>query len=89
MPKKINFLPTFVKKLQKYHRKNPRLIEKYNRKVKLFLQDPHNVSLKTHKLSGDLDGYYAFSIEEDVHVVFEWQGEKVTFIKIGSHDEVY
>ena len=46
--------------------------------------------LRTHKLSGKLEGLWAFSVDEDCRVVFEFIGEdRVLLIDIGSHDEVY
>ena len=54
------------------------------------MENPFYPQLRTHKLSGKLAGQWAFSIEEDCRVVFEFIGENsVLFIDIGSHDEVY
>ena len=51
---------------------------------------PFSPQLRTHKLSGKLEGQWAFSVDDDCRVVFEFIGEdKVLLIDIGSHDEVY
>ena len=51
---------------------------------------PFSPQLRTHKLSGKLGGQWAFSVDDDCRVVFEFIGEdKVLLIDIGSHDEVY
>jgi mRNA-degrading endonuclease YafQ of YafQ-DinJ toxin-antitoxin module len=39
-------------------------------RLELFTNNPFDVTLKTHKLSGKLKGLYAFSIEYDIRVVF-------------------
>jgi mRNA-degrading endonuclease YafQ of YafQ-DinJ toxin-antitoxin module len=46
--------------------------------------------LRTHKLSGDLQEYWSFSIEYDVRVVFQFATKNsAVFQDIGTHDEVY
>jgi addiction module RelE/StbE family toxin len=60
------------------------------RRVELFLSSPFSPQLRTHKLSGKLEGQWAFSVDDDCRVVFEFiEKDKILFIDIGSHDEVY
>ena len=48
------------------------------------------LTLRTHKLSGKLAGQWAFSVDDDCRIVFEFVGEdQVLLIDVGSHDEVY
>ena len=61
-------------------------------KLTLFINDPFQAGLKTHKLSGNLKGLWSFSIEYDIRVVFYFTKDnpaKSVFTDIGSHDEVY
>ena len=61
----------------------------FQKKLKLFRQDPFYPSLKTHKLSGKMKSRYSFSITYSYRVVFEFLGEnEVLFINIGTH-EIY
>jgi mRNA-degrading endonuclease YafQ of YafQ-DinJ toxin-antitoxin module len=48
-----------------------------------------NPRLRTHKLAGDLAGYWAFSVDDDLRVLFRWDADLATLVTIGSHDEVY
>jgi mRNA-degrading endonuclease YafQ of YafQ-DinJ toxin-antitoxin module len=60
--------------------------------VEIFIADPFDSRLKTHKLSGKLKDLWSFSIEYDARVLFYFTKEKpkrAVFIDIGSHDEVY
>jgi mRNA-degrading endonuclease YafQ of YafQ-DinJ toxin-antitoxin module len=58
--------------------------------MELFLQTPFSPQLRTHKLSGRLDGLWAFSVDDDCRVVFEFiDEERALLIDIGKHDEVY
>lgn len=54
---------------------------------KIFKADQFAVKLKTHKLTGKLKGLWAFSINYQDRIIFEFAGEgKVIFYRIGSHD---
>ena len=57
--------------------------------LRRFAADPQDPLLHTHKLKGELDGYWAFSVDSDLRVLFRWDGDKAFLVNIGSHDEVY
>jgi mRNA-degrading endonuclease YafQ of YafQ-DinJ toxin-antitoxin module len=57
--------------------------------LRRFAADPLDPLLRTHKLRGDLDGYWAFSVEEDLRVVFRWVGDEAFLVNLGTHDQVY
>lgn len=66
------------------------LEDKFWKRVEMFKIDPHDARLRTHRLSGDLQEYWSFSIEYDIRVVFQFATQKrAVFTDIGSHDEVY
>ncbi len=61
-------------------------------RLELFINDPFDVRLKTHKLSGKLKDLWSFSIEYDLRVVFYFTKDKprkAIFVDIGTHAEVY
>lgn len=45
--------------------------------------------MRAHKLKGDLDAYWAFSVDDDLRVLFRWQGDACFLVTLGTHDEVY
>ena len=58
--------------------------------LRRFAIDPRDPLLRTHKLKGDLAAYWAFSLDDDLRVLFRWEGDEAFFlVNIGSHDEVY
>lgn len=60
-----------------------------HKKIDLFSKNPKNPSLKTHKLHGVLDGYFSFSVDFQLRIVFEYgKNGVVYFLKVGRH-EVY
>lgn len=57
--------------------------------LRRFATDPRDPLLRTHKLKGDLADYWAFSVDDDLRVLFRWDGDVAFLVNIGSHDEVY
>lgn len=80
----IEYSSNFVKQFKKL---TPRLQKQAINAEKLFKKDPFSPRLKTHKLSGRLEGLWSFSINYKDRVIFEFLGKrKAIFYKIGSHD---
>ena len=57
--------------------------------LRRFAADPQDPILRMHKLEGDLDGYWAFSVDDDLRVLVRWEGDEVFLVNLGSHDQVY
>lgn len=57
--------------------------------LRRFGADPRDPLLRTHKLKGGLGDYWAFSVDDDLRVLFRWEGDKAFLVNLGSHDEVY
>ena len=54
---------------------------------KIFRNNCFDSRLKTHKLTGSLKDYWAFSVTHSERILFRFINEKeVIFYKIGSHD---
>ncbi len=68
---------------------------KIEAKLRLLADDPYNPILCTHKLKGKLSGAWAFSVEYNCRIIFnfepnpETKEEEINLIDIGTHDEVY
>jgi mRNA-degrading endonuclease YafQ of YafQ-DinJ toxin-antitoxin module len=57
--------------------------------LRRFADDPRDPLLRTHKLKGDLARYWAFSVDDDLRVLFRWDGDACFLVALGSHDEIY
>lgn len=57
--------------------------------LRRFAKDPQDPLLRTHKLKGDLGAYWAFSVDDDLRVMFRWDGDACFLVALGTHDEVY
>ncbi len=63
---------------------------KFYEKLELFLNNPFDPQLRTHKLSGRLAGLYSFRVDYDIRVVFYFaEKNHAVFVDVGTHDEVY
>jgi addiction module RelE/StbE family toxin len=80
----------FLRILKKWRKKHPELIERFQQKLILFINEPFHPSLKTHNLSGNFAGYWAISINYEHRLIIKFLSDtKVLLIDIGTHDEVY
>ncbi|MFM9836963.1 MAG: type II toxin-antitoxin system YafQ family toxin [Cyclobacteriaceae bacterium] len=86
----VSYSSHFNKALKKLIKKDRRILLKFEKKLELFVKDPFHPSLSTHKLSGYLNGYWSFSVEYDLRIVFYFSSDsKVVFADMGSHKDVY
>jgi mRNA-degrading endonuclease YafQ of YafQ-DinJ toxin-antitoxin module len=57
--------------------------------LRRFAVDPQDALLRTHKLKGELEPYWAFSVDDDLRVLVRWDGDDAFLVNLGSHDEIY
>jgi len=67
------------------------LKKKFWETLELFVNNPFDTRLKTHKLTGKLKGLWALSVDYDCRLVFKFikENDVILLIDIGTHDEVY
>ena len=57
------------------------------KKETIFRNNPFDFRLRTHKLSGPLDGFMAFSVLYKYRIIFVFvEKDIVEFYSIGNHD---
>lgn len=57
--------------------------------MRRFAADPADPLLRVHKLKGELSNYLAFSVDDDLRVLFRWNGDEAFLVNLGSHNQVY
>lgn len=83
---KIFYSSKFAKE---YKHLSKRLKLAAEEKEKIFRKDPYSPQLKTHKLTGKLKEYWAFSIDYQYRIIFEFRDKNVVwFHSVGTH-EIY
>ena len=82
---KINLLQRF----RKSFKKTPINIQQdFAMKFKLFIKNPKDSQLKTHKLKGKLQDCLSFYLRDGYRMLFEYTIEKeINLIDIGPHDK--
>jgi mRNA interferase YafQ len=86
---------SFRRAFKRRTRKNPALQDRIFQVLEQLAEDPFDPVLRTYKLSGQLEGLWACSVEYDCRVVFAFEPDPATgeelivLIDLGSHDEVY
>ncbi len=87
----VSFSSSFKKAFKK-RIKSTELEPDFWLRINLFINDPFNLKLKTHRLSGKLKDLWSFSLDYDLRVVFYFtkdKPKKAVLIDIGTHDQVY
>lgn len=83
------FTDTYIKKELYFLKKHPELIERYKKTIKLMEININHPSLRLHKLTGNLKEYHSISINLVYRIVVKLIGNKILFIYLGHHQEVY
>jgi len=65
--KNVYYSSQFKKSVKKYCQQRKQI----ENKIKKFLENPFDKSLKTHKLTGKLSSYWSFSINYHLRILFE------------------
>ena len=81
---KVHVTSEFEKSFHKLPAHIQYLAEK---KDKWFRQDTSDPRLHTHKLKGELEGYWSYSINQKYRILFRFlKSNEVIYYDIGTHD---
>jgi proteic killer suppression protein len=87
---KISWDQGFKRVYRKKVKNDTELKVRFWEALEMFSKDPFLPRLRTHKLTGRLEGLWAFSVNFDCPVIFKFLGKaEILLIDIGGHDEVY
>lgn len=79
----IFYSPQFMRE---YRKLSVEVREKAKKKEKIFRRNSFDPQLKTHKLKGRLDEFWAFSVDYRYRIIFKFQNnDRVRFYVIGDH----
>ena len=83
----------FIRAARRYLKKHPHTVDELEGTLLLLSEDAFDPRLKTHKLTGSLDGVWACSAGYDLRILFELVqhegAEAILLLTMGTHDEVY
>jgi addiction module RelE/StbE family toxin len=87
--KKLIRTKPFLKAYQKRILPRRKLDKQFEERLELFLSGERDYPLYNHPLTGTMSGMRAFSIANDIRVVYRETDDAYEFIDIGSHNQVY
>jgi len=78
---------SYSSKFEKEYRKLPLSIKRITEKKEhIFRTDPFHSRLETHKLKGRLKDFWAFSINDEYRIIFEFiSKQEIWFHSVGTH----
>lgn len=87
--KRIELHRSFVKSFAKRIARSEKLNTQYEQRIDMFIAGQRDIPINDHSLTGDLRGRRAFSITAAIRVVYIELDDKIIFIDIGTHNQVY
>ena len=87
---KVQRNPEYIQDLKELLLEQPDLMDEIDSRVQWFRKNAEDTRLKNHDLHKKMLGKFAFSITNDVRIVYKWLGKnEVRFLAIGGHPKVY
>ena len=88
---KIIFTDTYLKKLKKFLKKHPDIMERYIKTIEILEVNPQHPSLRLHKLQGRLCEFHSISINLEYRMIIDFiiNENEIIPIDIGTHGDVY
>ena len=88
---KIIVTESYLKKLKKFLKKHPNVVERYIKTIEILEVNPQHPSLRLHKLQGRLCNFHSVSITMEYRVIIDFiiKENEIIPIDIGTHDDVY
>jgi len=78
------------KEITNIRHRDKKLIDRIEKQIALFEENPKHPSLRIHKLSGNMTNLWSISITMSIRMVYLLVDQDTAlFLKIGAHDDVY
>jgi len=83
---RLNYKQKFIK----LYAKSPSKIQRaFDRRIKLFKNEPNNRLLNNHNLKGKYGGLRSINITGDWRAIFKQTGDLFTFLLLDTHSNLY
>lgn len=87
---RILYTGKYQRNLKELTEEIPDIEKEVDKRVKWFKSNPDDTRLVNHPLRKSMEGKWAFSINGDTRIVYQWLGKtSVRFLAIGRHVRVY
>ena len=87
---KVKRLGKFSEQLRELSVESLELNKSIEKRILLFINNPSDTRLDNHPLTKRMNGKWAFSITDDIRIVYEWISRTTVRLReIGPHSRVY
>ncbi len=87
---RVDFDRNYYLYLEKLLQDQSELEYEIEQHIRWFRKNPDDTRLVNHPLIKHMSGRWAFSVTDDIRIVYLWTGKHaVRFLSIGRHAEVY
>jgi addiction module RelE/StbE family toxin len=78
-------------KFKKQYKRLPKKIrEQFKHQLEVFLENPRDLRLNIHKLSGKYESLWSMNITGDIRAIFDRSFKDIMlFVAIGTHNKLY
>jgi addiction module RelE/StbE family toxin len=87
--KRIELHYSFIKGYAKRIAKDEKICKQYEKRIDMFIVGHRDAPINDHMLTGDLQSRRAFSITGAIRIVYVESEDKIIFLDVGSHNQVY
>lgn len=74
---------------KKYYKLPPKIIGKFDDRLRLFINDEFNPVLNNHALKGKWLGYRSINVTGDIRGIFKRDVLSALFVAIDNHSNLY
>ena len=85
----IRISDDLAKELAKIKKKDQKLSIQVQNQLEIFSLKPKHLSLRLHKLKGEIKNLWSISITKSIRMVYLQESDEAFFVDIGTHDQVY
>lgn len=87
----VRFSKRFVKQ---YDKAGEKIKRSFDKRLKIFIEDPYNSSLNNHQLTGSFSGYRSINITGDWRAIYSVSKSKdggivIVFEMLGIHSQLF
>lgn len=82
----VRLSPRFRKQ---YKKADGKIKTAFNKRLRLFKDNPHDPLLNNHSLSGKFKGFRSINITGDWRAIYSKHKETIIFELLGTHSQLY
>jgi addiction module RelE/StbE family toxin len=71
--------------IERYRILDERTKKRVKKTLRLFEQNPFHPSLRLHKLSGKMEGYWSISVTMQYRIILDIREDQIILISVGTH----